>query len=148
MAEEISRAWTKFRIEARVLLVDDASDNRRILSYFLTRAGAETLQAADGRAALELFEAAELSGTSFDAIVTDLEMPHIDGYELATQLRSRGATLPIVACTASSSQAAIRRCYDAGCSAHVSKPIMADDLIHTIAAILGASRRNEAMCVV
>ena len=129
-----------------MLLVDDASDNRRILSYFLTRAGAETVQAEDGRAALELYDAAEISSRSFDAIVTDLEMPHIDGYELATRLRSRGATLPIVACTASASPAAIRRCYDAGCSAHVSKPIMADDLIHTIAALLGGIRREQA-CV-
>lgn len=148
MAEENSRAWTTFRIEAKVLLVDDASDNRRILSYFLTRAGAETVQAEDGRAALELYDAAEISSRSFDAIVTDLEMPHLDGYELATQLRSRGAKLPIVACTASSNVTAIRRCYDAGCSAHLSKPIMADDLIQTMAALLGASRRSDAMCAV
>ena len=131
-----------------MLLVDDASDNRRILSYFLTRAGAEVVQAEDGRAALELFDAAESSGTPFDAVVTDLEMPHIDGYELATQLRSRGATLPIVACTASSNVTAIRRCYDAGCSAHLSKPIMADDLIQTMAALLTGRRRADELCVV
>lgn len=144
MAEDNSRIWTTLRIEAKVLLVDDASDNRRIVSYFLTRAGAEVVQAEDGRTALELFDASEISSTPFDAIVTDMEMPHIDGYELATHLRTRGVTLPIVACTASASDAAIRRCHDAGCSAHVSKPVMADDLIHTIAAIFATSRRVQA----
>lgn len=134
-----SRAWTDFRFEGRILLVDDASDNRRILSYFLARAGADVVMAEDGRRALEIFDAENALGGAFDAVVTDMEMPELDGFELASLLRMRGATIPVVACTASTSAAVIERCFAAGCSAYVAKPVIASDLMQTVAAALAAN---------
>jgi CheY-like chemotaxis protein len=126
-----------------VLLVDDASDNRRILSYFLARSGIEVVVAEDGCSALEAFNAAQATGEQFHAIITDMEMPELNGYELARILRMRGETLPIIACTAHSTRADVERCFEAGCSAHVTKPIIAADLMHTIAAELAEQPAME-----
>lgn len=75
-----------------------------------------------------------------------MEMPELNGYELAGLLRLRGETLPIIACTAHSTRVEVQRCLEAGCSAHVTKPIVAADLMHTIAAALAANSCSDA-CV-
>lgn len=140
-----SRLWTDFRFNGRILLVDDASDNRRILSYFLARAGADVVTAEDGRRALEIFDAETALGGEFDVIVTDMEMPEVDGFEFASLLRLRGAVMPIIACTASTSIAVIERCFEVGCTAYVAKPIIAADLMQTIAATLAENAETMSL---
>ncbi|MCE9605639.1 MAG: response regulator [Planctomycetia bacterium] len=120
-------------IQARILLVDDGPDSRRILSFLLAKAGAEVVVADDGRRALNIFDAQRDEGLAFDLVLTDMEMPDIDGYELTRMLRLRGETLPIVACTAYTEHADIDACYEAGCSAYVAKPIVAADLLRIVA---------------
>ena len=80
----------------RVLLVDDSVSVRRFVGQTLERAGFQVTLAGDGAEALAL-----VAGTSFDLVVTDLEMPRVNGYELIRDLRQREATrdLPIVVVT-------------------------------------------------
>ncbi len=65
---------------ARVLAVDDAPHMTRVVSTWLTKNGHEVVCAADGGAALELLRA-----ESFDVLITDLDMPHMDGLSLLSQ---------------------------------------------------------------
>jgi CheY-like chemotaxis protein len=76
----------------RILLIDDDETLRSALRRSLERAGYDTLEAADGRAALKL-----LTGDQVDVIITDLVMPEMEGIELIVSLRKSHPTVPVIA---------------------------------------------------
>ncbi|XOV77264.1 MAG: response regulator [Phycisphaerales bacterium] len=64
------------------------------MAFHLRKAGATVDIADNGRIALDLLEAAEATRSPYDLIITDMQMPEMDGYTLARELRSRGFTRP------------------------------------------------------
>jgi PAS domain S-box-containing protein len=124
-------------IEGRILLAEDGIDNQRLISFHLRKAGAEVAVADNGRIALEMIEAAEADGRPYDLLLTDMQMPEMDGYTLARTLRERGSTLPIIAVTAHAMAEDRERCRAAGCDDYASKPIERAQLIETCAAWIG-----------
>jgi PAS domain S-box-containing protein len=117
----------------RVLVVDDGETNRKLLRLVLGRAGAQIEQAENGRQAV-----ARAMTESFDLILMDMQMPIMDGYAATQELRARGLTIPIIALTANAMKGDEVRCYEAGCSGYLSKPIDQDLLLSTVAkALLG-----------
>ena len=84
---------------ARVLVVDDHPVNRTLIAKLLKLAGAETLSAGNGREALEVLK----QDDGVDAVLMDLRMPDMDGYEATRRIRAdaRWAHLPVIAVTAS-----------------------------------------------
>ena len=78
--------------------------------------------ADNGQAAVELVAAAKKTGTAFDIILTDIQMPIMDGYEATRQLRKIGHTMPIIAMTANEAVNHRQRCLDAGCDDYLTKP--------------------------
>lgn len=107
----------------RILVAEDGKDNQKLISHYLVKAGAEVEIADNGRLALEAIARASAQGKSFDLIVTDIQMPEMDGYTLARTLRARGSDVPIVALTAHAMEEARVKCLEAGCSEYTSKPI-------------------------
>ena len=109
----------------KVLLVEDNEINRQIAVMMLSSMGVETDQAADGREGLERF-AASNPGT-YSAILMDLRMPVMDGYESARRIRRLdrrdAGKIPIIAMTADVFAEDIRRCREAGMNDHVAKPV-------------------------
>ncbi|MEM0982898.1 MAG: PAS domain-containing protein [Planctomycetota bacterium] len=105
----------------RVLLAEDGPDNRRLISFYLTAAGAEVTVAENGRAALAHMQ--DKAGEPFDLIVTDMQMPEMDGYELAEAVRTRCGRLPILALTANAMAEDRERCLAAGCDDYLPKPV-------------------------
>ncbi len=105
----------------RVLLVDDSLSVRKIVSTMLGRLGATVTTAGDGQEALELI----LTGHSFDALITDLEMPRLSGFELVDELRRRPsfAQLPIAMLTTRASDKHREFAMSLGVSEYFSKPI-------------------------
>ena len=102
----------------RVLLVDDKPFFRDMLSPVLGAAGYVVSTAGSGRAALALFD----RGADFDAIVTDTDMPDMDGYALARALtRERGRTMPILALAAHASDSVVRAAEACGMCGAVGK---------------------------
>ncbi len=111
------------RLHGRILLAEDGEDNQRLISFHLGKAGAEVTVAANGALALEQLRAAERAGTPFDLLVSDMQMPEMDGYTLARTLRKSGSTIPIVALTAHAMAEDRRKCLEAGCDDYAVKPI-------------------------
>ncbi len=81
----------------RILLVEDNDDNRQLLRIYLTREGYEVLEAADGVEALEI-----IRESPPDLVISDVQMPRMDGYTLCERLRQDAETeqLPIILITA------------------------------------------------
>jgi signal transduction histidine kinase/CheY-like chemotaxis protein len=118
---------------ARLLLAEDSPDNQRLLGYLLRKAGAEVTLAEHGGRACELALSAAHSGRPFDVVLMDMQMPVLDGYRAARELRRNGYRLPIVALTAHSLKSDRQKCLDAGCDDYVTKPVRSSQLIAVIA---------------
>jgi PAS domain S-box-containing protein len=117
------------RLHGRVLLAEDGVDNQRLIAHHLRKAGAEVEIASNGCAALAMIDDAVASGKPFDLLVTDIQMPEMDGYALARTLRERGSILAIIALTAHAMAEDREKCLAAGCDDYSSKPIDSAGLI-------------------
>jgi PAS domain S-box-containing protein len=107
-----------------LLLVDDDVRNLYALSKALRSRGFAVTVAEDGAKALDVLRAGR-----FDAVLTDIMMPGIDGYELTRRIRAMGyADLPIIAVTAKAMQGDQELCLQAGATAYIPKPVDIDRL--------------------
>ena len=109
----------------RILHVEDNADNRHLVRRVLESEGYEVIEASNGTQALEFLDAQEI-----DLALMDINMPDIDGYTLATRIRStpRFASLPILAMTANVMHGDRERSLAAGCDGYIQKPIDIDIL--------------------
>ncbi len=113
----------------RILLAEDGPDNQRLITFMLRKAGAEVSIVANGKLAVESMTvdgtvSGELvSPSPFDLVLTDIQMPEMDGYTATRTLRDKGAKVPIVALTAHAMQGDRDRCIEAGCDGYAQKPV-------------------------
>ena len=117
------RSASRMAISGRILLAEDGVDNQRLIGFHLKRAGAAVDIAENGREALQKFREAVASGKPYDLVLTDIQMPEMDGLELTRALRNEGVRTPIIAITAHAMAEDRQRCLDAGCDDYTSKPI-------------------------
>ena len=120
------------RIDGRILLVDDAPVIRRMISFFLTKHGADVTFAENGQAGLEAAHAALQQGRPFDLILMDMQMPVMDGCEATRCLRQSGYPGPIVGLTANAMPEQREEFLAAGCDAVLTKPIDRPTLVTEI----------------
>lgn len=111
----------------RILIVDDNKSIRHVLCGMLAREQCICYEAENGERAIEM-----VKGTEVDAILLDCLMPVKDGYETATQLRSKGYEIPIIAITGNSSTNDADRCEKCGFDAFLTKPVKKSELISKI----------------
>ena len=104
-----------------ILVVDDNQDNRVILSAILTHHGYSVLQAVDGQGAID-----QASRHAPDAILMDLQMPVLDGWEAARLLKAEPetASIPIIAVTAQDHDSSLGRLQQAGFSGYIKKTFL------------------------
>ncbi|MGP9800806.1 response regulator [Rheinheimera sp. NSM] len=104
----------------RLLVVDDHDVNRMLLARQLSYLSHQVWQAADGRQALQL-----LQQVTVDVVITDCNMPVMDGYQLVRQIRQSQqlCQLPVLGLTASAEQQDRNRCIDAGMNDCLFKPV-------------------------
>jgi two-component system chemotaxis response regulator CheY len=113
----------------KILTVDDSASIRQMVSFTLTKAGYEVAEAVDGKDGLE-----KLGKQKFDLIVTDLNMPQIDGIQMITavrQLPGYGFT-PILMLTTESQAEKKDAGRKAGATGWIVKPFNADQLIAVV----------------
>ena len=128
----------------RILLAEDGPDNQRLISFVLSKAGADVKIAENGLLAFEAAMEANQAGTPFDVILMDMQMPEMDGYTATTKLRDHGYQGAVVALTASAMPADRQKCLDAGCDEFSTKPIDRQNLIELLVSFGNGSRAEES----
>lgn len=119
-------------LKLRVLVVEDGPDNQRLLNFILSKAGAEVTIKENGLLGMEAALASRDSDKPFDVILSDMQMPVMDGYEATTKLRLAGYTGPIIAITAHAMADDCQKCLNAGCDDYTTKPINKPKLLQLI----------------
>ena len=119
----------------KVLIVDDNKTNRTILERQLSAWGMHAFSASDGAAALAMLRAGHATGRPFDLAVLDLQMPGMDGLELAVKIRSivALARLPLVMLTSIGIHGREAVVQDVGIAAMLSKPVRQPHLLRALA---------------
>jgi hypothetical protein len=111
------------QLSARIVVAEDSPDNQRLIMHLLKKTGASVTMVGDGQALLEAVAAAKAKAQPFDLVLTDMQMPVLDGFGATRNLRAGGFSGPILALTAHAMESERARCIEAGCDAFVSKPI-------------------------
>ncbi|MEP6923125.1 MAG: response regulator [Pyrinomonadaceae bacterium] len=119
-----------------VMIVDDSPSVRRVMSNFITKAGLTAIIAKDG---LEAVEILQQSRELPDIILSDVEMPRMDGYELLTTLKRQAAYshIPIVMITSRAGEKHRQRAFELGASEYVTKPYQDSTLLEIIRQLAG-----------
>lgn len=128
----------------RVLLVEDNQINQEVANYILLHAGATVDIAANGFIAVTMLTD---HPRSYDAVLMDIQMPVMNGYEATQRIRAMGLTdLPIVAMTANAMEDDRAHAIGVGMNGHVAKPIDVDSLISALNRVTagGAARERRA----
>jgi PAS domain S-box-containing protein len=122
----------------RLLLVDDNEINQDVARDILERAGASVVIADDGAKAVT---AVENFPDAFDAVLMDIQMPGMDGYQATQAIRGRLARteLPIIAMTANAMTGDREKCLAAGMNDHIAKPIDVERLISVLKPFISCS---------
>jgi CheY-like chemotaxis protein len=117
-----------------VLVVDDNATNRKILMETLRRWGTKPVEAASGFQALEIFRAAARDGRRFRLILSDVQMPGIDGLEFARRLMAQplGVPPPIVMLSSVGRHISPAMCQELGISMYLTKPVTSSSLFDAI----------------
>ncbi len=124
---------------AKILLVDDYPDIRKILALLLANRGHEIIEAGDGQEAVRLAQE-----QMPDLILMDMSLPIMSGWEATHEIKSADATreIPVIALTAHAMRGDRERAWEAGCDGFITKPIDDELLEHTIEQVL-AERQGE-----
>src|SRR5438105_9965026 len=109
----------------QVLFIDDDESVREILIEELNRSGYHGLSASDGRQGLEMLAGAAVSPA---AVLLDLRMPEVDGFEVLRRYRAKGGLAPVIALSAMDEPEAVVRAMKLGASDYLVKPLEADAL--------------------
>jgi PAS domain S-box-containing protein len=125
----------------RMLVVEDNLINQQVAQEVLMQEGAVVAVAVSGRQGIEAIS----SGEKFDAVLMDIQMPEMDGYEATRLIRGMaGMTeLPIIAMTANALPADRELCLAAGMNDHVGKPFDVDKLVAVIRRSCGLATKPE-----
>lgn len=124
--------------EISALIVDDSSVMRKIVERALRQAGlaiSNVFEASSGTEALDL-----IRGTQVDLILSDINMPNMDGLEFLRQLRSQDLApdVPVVMITTESSEDHVREALAAGAQGYIRKPFTAEQVKERVLPLVGA----------
>lgn len=111
------------KFQGHILVAEDNLSNQMLAKVLLTKLGFEVTLVENGKDAIEV-----LDSKPFKAILMDMMMPVMNGYEAAAELKQRGSKIPIIAITANAMKGDREKCLEAGCDEYATKPITKDKL--------------------
>lgn len=119
----------------KILIVEDSEDNRELLSLYLTRAGAEVQTAENGKHGVH-----QALDSQPDAVLMDIQMPDMDGYEANRKLREFSFNKPIIALTANALKSERDRALNEGFTSYLTKPVDRQKLLSTLSQLIRAEQ--------
>lgn len=124
-----------------ILVVDDEPNARSLLRLILVRAGFEVIVAQDGFEALR-----EIQDQIPDAMILDIMMPGIDGFEVCERLRNNEETadLPIIMLSARADSESINKGLSLGATMYLTKPVTPEELTREVEKVLGIEGGEES----
>jgi two-component system cell cycle response regulator DivK len=127
-------------MSARILIVEDDDPSRELVAFLLERSGYTILSAIDGAAGIE-----SALADSPDLIISDLQMPRIDGYELARRLLrdSQWRRVPLIAVSAFSMRGDREKALAAGFDGYFAKPISPETFVQEVTEFLPPALRTS-----
>jgi CheY-like chemotaxis protein/anti-sigma regulatory factor (Ser/Thr protein kinase) len=125
---------------ATVLVVDDSAMYRKLAGELVGKTGSQAIFAEDGRQALEI-----LDREHPDAVLTDLQMPHVDGLQLVEEVRKRRLAIPVIIMTAFGSEEIARQALRAGAASYVPKKVLATELNEALRTAYAAARTKREL---
>ena len=113
-----------------MLLVEDNEINAEIANMILAEYGIEVDRAGNGQIGLEQVQKHERG--YYDAVLMDIQMPVMNGYEATREIRTFDSQIPIIAMSANAYEEDVRACLEAGMNAHLAKPFQPEDLLRLL----------------
>ncbi len=126
-ARQLSVQTDNLQLGGRVLVAEDSPTNQALIELLLKKLGIEVVIVENGQQAVQ-----KAMTEKFDIILMDIQMPVMNGYEAARHLRKNGVKIPIIALTACAMKGDDEKCFAAGCSDYLSKPIDRKKLVETL----------------
>ena len=125
--------------EIRALIVDDSSVMRKIVERSLRQAGLDELVVHEAGSGVEGLEI--LRGQNFDLILSDINMPSMDGLEFVRQIREQKLApgVPVVMITTESSEEHVKQAIQAGARGYIRKPFTAEQVKERVLMLLAAA---------
>ncbi|HEV2446041.1 MAG TPA: response regulator [Candidatus Sulfopaludibacter sp.] len=125
--------------EVRALIVDDSSVMRKIVERSLRQAGLELLVVHEASTGIEGLEI--LKGQHVDLILTDINMPSMDGLEFVRQIRAQNLAggVPVVMITTESSEEHVKQAIQAGARGYIRKPFTAEQVKERVLPLVAAA---------
>lgn len=116
-------------MKTKILVIEDNEQNLYLITYILEKYGFEVIQACDGRKGIEMAKK-----NTPNLILLDIQLPGIDGYAVARELRKNMGKkgIPIVAVTSYAMVGDHEKALEAGCTGYIKKPINPDTFISEI----------------
>jgi two-component system sensor histidine kinase/response regulator len=133
----------------RVLVVDDNETNRRILDEMLASWRMMPTTVADAQSALDALRRQAGSRQRFDVVISDGQMPGVDGFTLARRIKRERllSTIPVVMLTSMGDPRDVARCRKIGVNAYLTKPVKHSDLLDALVTVFGVSTRHKPSAV-
>ncbi|MBR0112936.1 MAG: response regulator transcription factor [Clostridia bacterium] len=124
---------------SKILVADDEALIRRLVCDFLKKSGYETVEAVDGRDAIEKFEAND----DISLVICDIMMPEYDGWEVTAKIREK-SKVPIIVLTARSQEFDELYSFESGADDFVTKPFSPTVLVKRVEALLKRSTKSDS----
>ena len=136
--------------DVRVLVVDDNLTNRRVLDGMLSGWAARPSLAESAEDAMRQLDEARDSGDPFRLVISDVQMPGMDGFDFVAAIRRNPAFdgLPVVFLTSAGQRGDGRRCAELGISAYLTKPAGTEELREALVRVIGGPRATNAVPLV
>lgn len=129
--------------QKQILVVEDEFNTRFAIDFALSKAGYATAQAQNGAEALSILKERVEAQRPFDLVVTDIQMPGMNGIELIDELRKISGALPVLVITGFGDKKMLIELLRRGCADYLDKPFSPDDLLAVVDRVLSSCNRQQ-----
>lgn len=126
------------KLTGTILVAEDSPTNQTLIDLILKKIGLKTVIVENGLQAVQ-----KVAQQKFDAVLMDIQMPVMNGFEATRQIKIDHPEIPVIALTACAMKGDDEKCFNAGCNAYLTKPVDRKKLIETLTKYLSADNVKQ-----